>query len=247
MKRRSAIFGLLFSAVVLYAADDLPKADTIIDKYVEATGGKAAYEKIRSDVTSGTMTLGAMGLKGPMVIYSQSPDKRAVEITLEGVGKIVEGSNGEIAWSFNAMQGPRLKEGAEKAEALGQARHNADLYWRELYKSAETTGSETVGGKDCYKVLLTTKDGTTATRWYDKKSGLLVQMAQTAESPMGKIDAVVSADDYRKEGDLLVPHKMTTSMAGQELLMTIDKVEYNVEIPKEKLEPPAEVKALIKK
>lgn len=247
MNRRNAILGVLLSAAALYAADDLPKGETIVDKYIESTGGKAAYEKLKSDISSGTMTLGAMGLKGAMTAYSQAPDKRVVEVTIEGLGKLVEGSNGDIAWSVNSMQGPRLKEGDEKAEALRQGRYNSDLNWRDTYKSAETTGAETVDGKDCYKVLLTAKDGKTATRWYDKKTGLLVKMGMTSKSPMGEINVEIFSSDYRKEGDVLMAHKITSKLAGQELTMTIDKVEQNAEIPKDKLEPPAEVKALIKK
>jgi zinc protease len=247
MKRRNAILGLLLSAAALYAADDLPKGETLLDKYVEATGGKVAYDKVKSDISTGTMTFVAMGLKGDMVAYGQSPDKRVVEITLEGIGKISEGVNGDVAWSMSAMQGPRLKEGDEKADSVRQARYNADVNWRDLYKTAETTGSDTVDGKDCYKVVLTSKDGKTSTRWYDKKSGLLTKMAMKSTSPMGEIEVEIVPTDYRKEGELLMAHKVATKVAGQELTMSIDKVQQNADIPKDKFEPPAEVKALMKK
>jgi hypothetical protein len=246
MTRRSIILGLL-SAAALCAADDLPKADTILDKYVEVTGGKAAYAKVKSDVSTGTMTMAAMGLSGKMVMYSQAPANRLLEVTLEGIGKISEGSNGEIAWSFNAMQGPRLKEGDEKAEALQQSRYGADSQWRDLFKTVETEGAETAEGKDCYKVKVTTKAGKAQTRWYDKQSGLLVKIAMTAQSPMGEVNVESIFSDYKKEGDLLLPHKMVNKLAGQEIGMTIEKVEQNADIPKEKFEPPAEVKALMDK
>lgn len=247
MKRRNAILGLLLSAGALYAADELPKGETILDKYIEATGGKAAYEKVKSDISTGTMTFVAMGLKGAMVSYAQAPDKRLVEVSLEGIGKISEGVAGGMAWSMSAMQGPRVKEGDEKAESLRQARYNADLNWRDIYKSAETTGSETVDGADCYKVVLTSKDGKTTTRWYDKKTGLITKMSMSQKSPMGEIQVEIFPSDYRKEGDILMPHKVLSKLAGQELSMTIDKVEQNASIPPEKFEPPAEVKALMKK
>ena len=111
----------------------------------------------------------------------------------------------------------------------------------------KTVGSETVDGKDCYKVALVSKDGKPSARWYDKKTGLLLKMATKSKSPMGEMEAELYPQDYRKEGDVLMPHKVVTKVAGQEMTMSIDKVEQNVEIPKEKLEPPAEVKALIKK
>jgi len=246
MTRRSITIGILFAAG-LCAADDLPKGDALLDKYIEATGGKAAYAKVKSEITTGEMALGAMGIKGKMTSYSQSPDKRVVEINIEGIGKVLEGSDGKIAWSYSAMQGPRIKEGEEKDEALRQAKQNADVNWREQFTKAETTGTDTVDGKTCYKVEVTPKTGKPQTRCYDKDSGLLVKMTMTSKTPMGEITVDSFPSDYRKEGELLVPHKVLTKLAGQEMGMTIDKVEHNATIPAEKFEPPAEVKALLNK
>ena len=41
--------------------ESVPKAETILDQFIEATGGKAAYDKIHSEITSGSYspTLGA--------------------------------------------------------------------------------------------------------------------------------------------------------------------------------------------
>jgi hypothetical protein len=246
MKRNVAI-GLILFGASLYAADDLPKAETLLDKYVEATGGKAAYAKIRGDVSSGSMSLGAMGLSGKMVMYRQAPDKAMMEVTIEGIGKILEGTNGDVAWSMNAMQGPRLKEGDEKAEALRAARYNADAEWRTLYTTVETVAAEPIDGKDAYKVVLTPKSGKPVTKWFDKESNLVVKSAVLSKSPMGEIPVESTVGDYRKEGDILQPHKLVSKVAGQELTITIDKVEYNAAIPKDKFDPPAEVKALMNK
>src|SRR5207248_122578 len=173
MRKRNLAIGMTLFAAALYAAEDLPKAETLLDKYVEVTGGKAAYAKIHGDISTGTMTFGAMGLSGKMVSYSQDPGKRLVEVTIEGVGKISEGSNGEVAWSLSAMQGPRLKEGDEKAEALLQGKQNSDFLWRDVFKTVETVAAESVDGKDCYKVVLTPKAGKPVTKWYDKQSNLV--------------------------------------------------------------------------
>jgi len=245
--KRNVFLGLLFAAAASFAADELPKAETILDRYVEVTGGKAAYAKVRSDISKGTMTMGAMGLKGQMVAYAQAPDKRVMEVTIEGIGKIAEGSDGTTAWSFSALQGPRVKEGDEKAETLLQTRYNGDAMWRDLYKSVETVAMEQVDGKDAYKVVLTPKTGKPITKWYDKQSGLVVKNAITSKSPMGEITVESSVSDYRKEGDLLLPHKMVSKVMGQDLSIVIDSVEPNAEIPKEKFDPPAEVKALLNK
>jgi hypothetical protein len=240
-------FAFLLAVGALAAADDLPKGDAIVDKYVEVTGGKAAYSKIHNTTTTGTMEFKAMGLKGKMSAFAAEPDKHYTEISLEGIGKIQEGSNGEVAWGMSAMQGPRIKEGDEKAETLLQAKFNSDLSWRDLFKSAETVGMESVDGKECYKVVLTPKTGTPITRWYDKQSGLLLKMSLTSKSPMGEIQSDSTFSDYRKEGDVLMAHKVVSHVATMELVMTLDSVQANVDIPKEKFDVPEEVKALLKK
>jgi hypothetical protein len=234
-------------ASALFAADDLPKAETILDRYVEVTGGKAAYSKIHGLVVNGTTEFKTMGMKGKMTIYSAEPDKAYSEIELAGIGKIQEGSNGDVAWGMSAMQGPRVKEGDERAEALLHAKFNAELNWRDIFKSAETAGAETVDGKTCYKVILTPKSGPPVTKWFDKDSGLLLKMTMTSKTPMGEIQSDSAYSDYRKEGDVLVSHKQVTHVATMELVMSIDSVQTNPEIPKDKFDPPAEVKALIKK
>jgi zinc protease len=234
-------------AVSALAAADLPKGEAVLDKYVVATGGKAAYDKIHNTTTTGTVEFKAMGLKGKMTAYAAEPNKHYTEISLEGIGKLQEGSNGEIAWATSAMQGPRVKDGDEKAEALLQGRFNSDAAWRDLYTSAETQGVETIDGKECYKVLLTPKVGPPMTRWYDKETGLLMKLSMTSKSPMGEIQMDSAFSDYRKEGALLLAHKVLTHVGPMELSMTLDSVSHNVEIPKDKFDVPPEVKALVDK
>lgn len=229
----------------LRAADALPKAETILDKYIEVTGGKAAYQKIHSEIDSGSMEL--RGMNGTMTTYKLAPDKVYTEVEFQGIGKIQEGSNGTVAWQNSAMQGPRIKEGEEKDTALMMARLDGELNWRQQYPTVETTGTENVEGKDCYKVVLTPKAGKPTTRYYDKQTGLLVKMVITLASPMGELNVESVAGDYRKEGAITSPHKVTQRMMGQEFTLTIEKVEYNADIPESKFALPDEVQALLTK
>lgn len=234
-------------AARLMAADELPKAATIIDKYVEVTGGKAAYQKTHSSIQTGSMEVGAMGLKGKVTSYHSEPNLTYTEVELEGMGKIMDGSDGKVAWSNSAMQGPHVKEGNEKAQAMRSARFNAELNWRDSYKTAETKGVESVEGKDCYKVVLTPEEGSAVTRFYDKESGLLLKESATMQSPMGEVQVDSYASDYRKEGDILLAHKLRQSFAGQEFTVSIDSVKFNPEIAKDRFELPDEIKALVNK
>ncbi|HUB82679.1 MAG TPA: DUF620 domain-containing protein [Bryobacteraceae bacterium] len=229
------------------AADELPKADTILDKYVEVTGGKAAYQKHHNEISKGSLSISAVGLKGDLTSYRAEPDKSLTEIDLGGMGKSTEGSDGTIFWSKSSMMGPHVKEGAEKSQAELSAKFNAELNWRDLFKDVKTVGTDTVDGKDCYKVQLTPGDGSPIVQCYDKDSGLMVKMTMTAQTPMGEQTVDSFASDYRKEGDVLMPHKIKQVLAGQEILITIDSVTFNADIPADKFAVPDDIKALAEK
>jgi hypothetical protein len=245
--RSSRVSLALACAAFLAPAADLPKGDTLLDKFIEVTGGKAAYAAHHSEMMTGMMEFKAMGIKGKITSYAAEPDKQYFEVAIEGMGKMQEGSNGEVAWSLSAMQGPRLKEGDDKAESLLKARFNGDLKWRDLYKTAETVGTETVDGKECYKVVVTPKTGSPSTRWYDKESNLLVKMTSISKTPEGEIQADSTIGDYRKEGDIIVPHKVVVRAGPMEFEMSVDAVQYNVDIPNGKFDIPDEIKALLNK
>jgi hypothetical protein len=106
---------------------------------------------------------------------------------------------------------------------------------------------ENVLDHDCYKVVLTPAHGNPTSHFYDKKSGLLIKTATTRATQMGDINAEVFADDYRKEGDIITAHKLTNKFAGQEFQITVQSVEYNVDIAKDRFDMPDEIKALAKK
>lgn len=234
-------------ALLTLGAADLPKAETILDRYVEATGGAAAYESHHNEIITGTMEMAAAHIKGKLTSYRAAPLKSYTDIDIEGIGKIQEGTDGVVAWSLSAMQGPHLKDGDEKAMAFRTARFASEAHWRDDYPKVETVGLEAVNGKQCYRILLTPKDGAPLTQYYDKETGLLEKMSATVKTPMGDIATESSFSDYRREGGLLMAHLAHQSAMGQEIVLTFETVKFDAEIPKDRFNPPAEVQALLNK
>ncbi|HYL38286.1 MAG TPA: hypothetical protein VEV17_20380 [Bryobacteraceae bacterium] len=245
---RKLAFAILLTPVALFCADEpLPPAATVLSRYVEATGGRAALEKHHNQVQHCSIEIAAMGVKGAMTIYEAEPNKDRAVIELAGIGKIESGSNGEVAWENNPLQGPRIKQGVERIDALRDATFNAALVWQKLYAKVETTGVETTEGHECYRVVLTPKEGSPTTEYFDKKSGLLVKTSATRTTSMGQFSAEIVYDDYRKDGDLLAPHKLIQRAASQEFQILVQSAESNVELPNGIFDLPPEVQALLKK
>src|SRR5271170_6507795 len=77
------------------ASENLPKADQIIDKYIEALGGKNAIESVTSRVEKGTLISGDM--KAAVDVYAKAPDKR-ISIVHMPNGESSTAYDGHVGW-----------------------------------------------------------------------------------------------------------------------------------------------------
>lgn len=248
MTRRIALALLLggMTGGFLYAADPLPTADALIDRYVEVTGGKANYEKRKSEIMTAKLEFPALGLSAPVKRYSAA-DKYYSTIEMPGIGTMEIGYTDGIAWEKSVAMGPRIKTGVERAEAIREATMNSTANLKKLYEKITVEGIESVDGEENYKVVLEPKEGKPMVMMFQKKSGLVTKMVATAVSPMGEVAVEIRVSDYKNFAGVWVPAKTTQKAAGQEFTITIESVDVNTEIPAERFATPPEIKALAAK
>ncbi|MFC1484713.1 hypothetical protein ACFL6Q_06685, partial [Candidatus Neomarinimicrobiota bacterium] len=124
---RKAVIILLGLALILLSAcagimggrsTGAPGADGILDRYIAATGGEAAYARLHNRVTTGTFEITQAGIRGDVAIYHARPHQMYTEIDLEGIGRQQSGVSGEVVWELSPMTGPRIKSGEEQRTAL---------------------------------------------------------------------------------------------------------------------------------
>jgi hypothetical protein len=161
-----------------------------------------------------------------------------------GIGKIEEGYDGEIAWENSALQGPRVLEGDEKIEVKHAATLSLITSWRDVYKDAQTVGSEDIDGKPAWKVEMTPKEGRPETFYFDRDSGLLVRIAAVFSSPLGSIQTESTMSDFRPVDGILTPFTLTEKAMSQNIVMRFRSVAYNVSLPKDRFALPEGVKTL---
>lgn len=220
-----------------------PSAKEIIERYLEATGGRAAYEKVTSRQQTGTMEVPAQGVKGTTTIIQAAPNKMLMTIDLGGFGGQRMGTDGEVVWSVDTIQGARILEGQEKVSTIRQATFNSELQWESLYKDVKAESEEMIDGKPAYAVTMVSEDGQKLTNFYDKESGLLVKSATISKNQMGEMPVQSSFTDYRDVDGLKIAHKTIIDGAmGIQIVMTIDTVKLNGELPADAFALPEEVK-----
>jgi hypothetical protein len=226
-------------------APALPSARSIIDRHIEAIGGRKAILAHTSSHATGTMTVAGAGITGVLDVYSAKPDKSLVKINLGGIGDVFEGFNGVHAWSVSPITGPMLTQGKELAEKKFDADFYSDLHEDGRYASMKTVEKTTFEGRPCYKVSLVRKDGGEDVELYDVETGLKAGALVTRESQMGPMAVTQAHSDYRKFGGLLMATTMKQTAMGVEQVLKITSIEFD-NVPPSMFEPPAPIKALIK-
>src|SRR5688500_4526028 len=227
---------------------DLPAAEEVLRKYVEATGGAEAYHALKTQHATGTFSMPVQGMEGTFELFQEQPDKFLAMVTLPGMGQIQTGLNGTTGWRTDSMQGPLLLEGEELKSLTRDADMQAALKPEEHYEKMEVKGVEDVNGEKAYHLVFTPKGSTNPIdAWYSVESGLQLKSASTQDTPMGQVKFENLLQDYRpigEDGKLKQPHKIVTSGGGAEYVVTLEKVETNVELPADRFALPEEVKQL---
>ena len=223
----------------------LPEAKGIIDRHVEAVGGRAVIKARQSVKATGTMSIAANGMSGAIEIYSMRPNKQLVKMTLGGVGDVLEGFDGTHAWSLNPMSGPRLLTGDEATQRALDADFDTNLDPGAKYTSLKTLEKTTFDGRDCYKVSLVRKDGVEDIEFYDVKTGLKAGSINTRKNEMGTLQITSTFNDYKQFGPMLQPTLLKQSAMGAEIVTTITGVEFD-KVDPSVFDLPAQIKALIK-
>jgi hypothetical protein len=224
----------------------LPPAKDLLDKHLQAVGGKEAILKHKSTQAKAKVEIVGQNITGTLEIFAAAPDKTVSKISIPGVGDFQRGFDGKVAWSITPTDGPALVQGKE-AE---QMKEDADFYHEadeaKKYKSLETLEETKFENQDCYKVKLVAKTGRVSFNYYDKKSGLLVGSTQTQTIAQGEVTVTSVLSDYKAFGGVLSPTKVVQDMGPIKQLMTLESVEYDKVDPKV-FDLPPQIKALVEK
>ena len=213
----------------------LPAAELLLDRYLAATGGAEALQKITSRVQKGTLTAFG-GQHFPMDVYSKAPDKRYSVMHLQG-GDSVTAFDGKQGWL--SVPGRVHMMSATENDA---ARIDADLYFaahvKALYQKFQVDAGEKIDGHETYLVVGRTEGQPPLRLYLDKESGLLLRLIRYAETPLGRNPTQIDYADYRDANGVKTPFRWTLSRPGNRFTIQVEKVQQNVPVDDAKFVPP---------
>jgi hypothetical protein len=204
------------------AASDLPQARALVERHLEAMGGRDAVLARLTGSMTGRFEMPAAGLAGPLTSASRYPDHRVIRIELPGVGEILSGYDGQVLWAMDPFMGPRILEGTERVRDLEQSSRGALVRDPEAVRTMETVALSEVDGQPCHQVRVVWPSGAESLDCYGVETGLLLGTESSTESPMGVIEVETIYQDYREVGGVIMATRTLQRMMGQEQVMTFE-------------------------
>lgn len=190
-------------------AAQLPSPREVIDRHIEAVGGRAAIESHTSSHATGTIEVVGQGLVGEMSIWGAAPDKTLVEVSFPDMGvETRTGFNGEVGWSVDPMTGERLLAGGELQQLVDEADYYGDLHDPAKFTEMENLGEAEFDGRTAYKLRLLYESGREVFEYFDVESGRMIGVEGVQESIMGSMNVVTTLGEYQQFDDVMVPTLM---------------------------------------
>lgn len=224
----------------------LPEARALIERHLDAVGGRDAVLAPASSRATGTFSIPGTGLEGELEILSADPDRLLLRIEIPGLGRVLSGYDGEVGWSIDPASGPRVLDGAELSAMRDQATELAAVRDERLVESVRTVERTTIEGRECFKVELRWRSARTTYDCYGPDDGLLVATMSTQDSPMGAIEVVTTLDEYRSFGHGKVATRIVQIGMGVRQSLRIDALEYD-DVDPSKFAPPDAIRTLLEK
>ena len=229
------IFSLSLLSFVLLSLMISPglsqKAPDILEKMIEAQGGKKLLESIKDTTLSGSTEMIQMAMEGSMIMYQKEPNKMRVDVEMMGM-VFTMAYDGETAWTTNLETG-NAEELPEKAaeefkrEAFG---NEALLHPEKLGITYASKGKEKIEDKEYFVLEQNFSDGHKMTHYVDSETYLTYKTKTTTFDPLTglEVEAEVLTTDYKKVDGVVIPHSITTFQDQEEfMIMTIIEVKLN--------------------
>ena len=221
------------------AVSAAPSADKILDRYVEAAGGRAAWQKLTSRVSMGTIEIPSMNLSGTVVIHEKAPDKILTIIVIAG-SVFRQGFDGTAGWTDDPQDGLREQAGAELADTRREADFYGPLDLRRQYAKFTVLGSERTAGRASYAVQATPPEGGEPDiLYFDAQTGLPLRVIGQSHAPQGAAKFEEDFSDYRNVDGVRLPFTISQRSGETSFTVRLGGVRHNVDLDDSEFAPPA--------
>src|SRR5947207_2060125 len=243
----------------------LPAAESILDKYIQASGGAQRLAGLTNFAGKGT-SVGFGGFGGTVELLAKAPDKRATIILFDantGQGDQIRTYDGRTGWIRTPLN--VLGEYQLSGSDLDGARFDAQLSFpgqikqilTNLKSGAPTTITDlpaptsqsslqkdvTLGQSHAVNVVQGTGPrGLLVSLYFDRETGLLLRELRYGSSPIGRVPTQIDYADYRDVNGIKFPFRITFAWLDGRDSIVLNEIRTNVAIEEAKFGKPSPLK-----
>jgi len=209
-----------FSAISVKAQT----ADEIVNKYIDALGGKDKLKQITSVYMEGTVEVG--GNENPTTVTILNGKGFKSESEFNGQ-KAIQCYTDKGGWSVNPMGGGTAEAMPDKMYNAGKEQMNIG---GALFDYAAKGYTVELQGKDgsAYKLKLVTKDKDETTYFIDAATYYITKIIKKANVMGQETEITIQPSDYKRtDFGYLVPFTLNTDLGQFSLATKFTKVEVN--------------------
>ena len=193
-------------------------AQSVIENYLDAIGGRAVLEKVKTVSIFASGEFRGMALNFQLIRTSDNQFMQNIEMMGRSMSKQV--FNGENGYAM--MQGQKMDLNPQQAAMI---KDEAQPFY-ELHldpKAISLEGIEKVDGENAYKV----KVSGNRVAFYNVTSGQKIQEITTTEMMGQTIESTMKFGDYKEASGIMFPFYLGQMMGPQLIEFTIEKIEVN--------------------
>jgi hypothetical protein len=233
--------------VVCPIAAQAQSANQVIERYINAIGGKKALEAIVSTDVSGSVS-SADGRSGVFIQRTTRPHLLYVSLSW-GDSRWSTGFNGRAAWQDDRVDGVRTLYGQAASLVRAEASYaNTHFLQPDSSTQVSVVGRDLVRGHSVIVLVALSPESLKRRLFFDAESYLLVKDEQQTETGMDER----FFDDYRRVDSVIEPHRIEWHRNGETLRIAVERIAHNApldrgmfDVPMPPAEPPLEIDAVL--
>lgn len=200
--------------------------EKIIEKSIQAQGGRDALESIKDQVKIASFTTYTPRgtFLGERKVYTKyDPPRIRTELTLLGM-EIITGFDGQKVWIKRMGKVMEAPESIADSVKASTKRDRLLLNYKEKGCKVEYGGENRVNEQPCYQIKFTDKEGSVTIYYFDVNTYLPVKVEYDAPDQTGKtVKNEVINSDFRPVGALIMPFKTVVFVDKQKTMETVIK------------------------
>ena len=229
------VFAALISSVSSAEDNNVPTADELVSKNIEAKGGADALRALQSLKLTGKMLVQQGQIQLGYVQTKKRPDEVRADATIQGM-TLVQAYDGKEGWRISPLQGRRDPEkmSADDVKSLMEdAEIDGPLVdWKAKGSTVEYLGTEDVDGTLAHKLKVVRKNGDVSFVYLDPDHFLEIRILTQRTKHGAQEEVETDLGDYEKVGSVFVPTSIESGRKGDpdKQKIVIDKAEDNVPV-----------------